>query len=591
MTENPARPTRSRTRRRVAWTAGIVAAVLLLAAGWVVARGAAAAGELQKVEKTASELRAAVASGDLDGAARDAHVLSQHAGAARDLTGDPIWRAFEVIPWAGSNLTAVREVSQIAADIADRGLPPLLTAAESIDPARFAITDGTIDLALFTEAQEPLAEAADVLARAAARADRIDVDATIPRLGEAIGQLRDAVDESAQIVDALHSASVLVPPMLGADGPRSYVIAMQNNAELRSSGGIIGAIALVRAENGRITIQQQASTTDFPELSTPLPLSEPTVALFDDRPGRYLQNITSIPDFAEAGPVIAARWQNRFGTPVDGVIAVDALVTQKLMAATGPLTFGPFTATEHNVVSLLLSEIYAAVPDPAVQDQIFAEAATTLLSAAFNASDPKQLLAALVGSADEGRVRIWSSHDDEENLLITSTLGGALPEDSASAHHVGVLFNDATGAKMDYYTGAVITTAVGMCEGTPTTRVRVTWKNDAPSDAAASLPAYVTGDGTYGVQPGSVRTLIAIYGPDGAVPSHTRADGGDASAQTAVLGQHFAVQHEVLLAPGESATIEVDFEGRGAGARNTEVVHTPMIRAPKITTEQLRCAS
>lgn len=180
VTENPARPTRSRTRRRVAWAAVIVAAVLLLAAGWVVARGAAAAGELQKVEKTASDLRATVASGDLDRAARNADALSQHAGAARDLTGDPLWRAFEVIPWAGPNLTAVREVSQIAADIADNALPPLLTAAKSIDPARFAITDDTIDLALFAEAQEPLGEATVVLARAAARTDGIDADATIP---------------------------------------------------------------------------------------------------------------------------------------------------------------------------------------------------------------------------------------------------------------------------------------------------------------------------------------------------------------------------------------------------------------------------
>jgi hypothetical protein len=51
------------------------------------------------------------------------------------------------------------------------------------------------------------------------------------------------------------------------------------------------------------------------------------------------------------------------------------------------------------------------------------------------------------------------------------------------------------------------------------------------------------------------------------------------------------VQHEVLLAPGESTTITVEFQGDGAGARLTEVTHTPLVRDPAIHREELRCAS
>lgn len=578
--------------RWVRWVVGVVLTLLVLAIGWVTVRGIGAVNDLQRVSASASQLKTAIGEGDLDRAATLSGRIAHHAESAHDLTSDPVWHAFGVVPWLGPNFSAVSDVASIADQVASDALVPVLDAAGELDLASLGLSGGIIDLAPFAAIESPLADASATLSSAEDRALRIDADATLPPLADAVREMRSAVTQASTVVGALHGASALLPSMLGAEGPRNYVVAMQNNAELRSSGGIIGAIALLHAEGGRISLVQQASTTDFPPLEQALPLSESTVALFEDRPGRFLQNITNIPDFTEAAPVIAQRWQQRFGTPVDGVIAVDAVMTKNLLAATGPLTFGPFTATEDNVVSLLLSDIYTTIPDPAVQDQVFAQAASALFGAALSTAAPKDLVAALATSADEDRIRIWSAHEDEERLLAASELGGAIPEDDATSH-VGVLFNDTTGAKMDYYTDATITTAIGRCDGAPTTQVRVTWTNNAPADAATALPAYVTGGGTYGVAPGTVRTLITVYGPEGATPSFVDRTGGqgDEGAQTTLLGSRTAVQQEVLLAPGESATITVEYQGDGTGNRLTTVDHTPMIRTPDISPEELRCGS
>ena len=573
------------------WTVGIVLTLLILAIGWVAVRGIGAVSDLQQVAKGASQLKAAIAEGDLDGAEPIAESIAGNARSARDLTSDPVWQAFGFVPWLGANFRAVSDVAEIADDVSADALTPLLGVAADFDLAGLGFTGGTIDLAPFAEIEKPLGAASAALTAAEQRAQRIDADGTLPPLADAVRELRSSVTEAATVVGSLHGAAVLLPTMLGGDEPRDYVLAMQNNAELRSSGGIIGSIALLHAEEGRITLSTQASTRDFPALDTPLPLSESTVALFEDRPGRYLQNITSIPDFSEAGPTIAARWQGRFGGEVDGVIAVDAVVAEHLMAATGDLTFGPFTATPETVTSILLSEIYAAIPDPAVQDDVFAAAASSLFAAALSGGDPKALIGALAESAGEGRIRIWSAHEDEEAVLAASVLGGTIPEDTADATHVGVLMNDTTGAKMDYYTRASITTAVGTCEGEQTTQVRVTWTNTAPPDAATSLPPYVTGAGIYGVPAGSVGTLIAVYGPEGSTPSHIDRDGSEEGVQTTTLGDRSVVQHEVVLAPGESTTITVEFQGEGAGERLTEALITPLIEAPEISREELQCGS
>ncbi|MEV4666846.1 DUF4012 domain-containing protein [Microbacterium sp. LWO12-1.2] len=578
-------------RRWIGWTIGIFVALFVIALGWVTVRGIGAVNDLQQVAKDSSQLKASIATADLDGAEPIAERIAHHAQSAHALTSDPIWQAFGAIPLIGPNFRAVSEVAEIADDVADKALTPLLAVAGEFDLAGLGFSGGAIDLEPFATIEKPLGEASATLTAAQLQAQRIDEDATLPPLADAVRQMRSTVTQAAGAVGALHGAAVLLPTMLGGEGPRNYVLAMQNNAELRSSGGIIGSSALLHAENGKITLVRQASTPDFPPLDAPLPVSDSTVALFEDRPGRFMQNITSIPDFSEAGPTIAARWEGRFGGTVDGVIAVDTVVAANLMQATGDLTFGTFTATPDNIVSILLSEIYATIPDPRVQDEVFAQAASALFGAALSGGDPKALIGALAESADEGRIRIWSAHEDEQKVLAASSLGGTIPDDDADATYVGVLINDSTGGKMDYYTRASISTAVGSCDGKPTTQLRMTWTNDAPADAATTLPAYVTADGWYGVPAGSVRTLIALYGPQGATPSHIDRDGAEEGVQTTTIDGRSVVQHEVLLAPGESTTVTLEFQGTGAGERLTQVLHTPMVETPKTTREKLVCAS
>ncbi len=43
-----------------------------------------------------------------------------------------------------------------------------------------------------------------------------------------------------------------MPAFLGADGDRNYLYVFQNNAEVRSTGGLPGNISLVHASDGRV---------------------------------------------------------------------------------------------------------------------------------------------------------------------------------------------------------------------------------------------------------------------------------------------------------------------------------------------------
>ena len=125
--------------------------------------------------------------------------------------------------------------------------------------------------------------------------------------------------------------------MLGQDGARSILVMLQNGAELRTGGGLTGAFAELRADDGTLEIVDQASSADFPRLAKPiaeLPASVST--LLDDAVGRYVMNISSPADFTVSGGLASDWWALRTGHRPDTIVSVDVPVLAALLAVDRP---------------------------------------------------------------------------------------------------------------------------------------------------------------------------------------------------------------------------------------------------------------
>ena len=173
--------------------------------------------------------------------------------------------------------------------------------------------------------------------------------------------------------------------MLGADGPRDYLVLFQNNAEWRSLGGIPGAMALLHTDDGAMTPRRagvvgglSASTTS--RCCRSATRSRRSTA---SAPGKWIQNVTQVPDFAVSGALAREMWAREHGgQQVDGVIALDPVALSYLLEATGPVTLPTGDVlTSENAVPLLLNEVYQRYEDPADQDAFFAAAAATVFDA------------------------------------------------------------------------------------------------------------------------------------------------------------------------------------------------------------------
>ncbi len=567
-------PPAARTAGRIcAWALGVLIVLAAVAAAWIGVRGAMAYGHLNDARQTAAT--AAEVLRDPSAAAALVADLSADTRAARELTSDPVWTAAESLPWLGPQLDAVGSVAAAIDDVASEALSPLTEVAAEFSIDDLRPVDGKLDLAAFSSISGAARSGADGIARAAASVSAIDDAGLLAPVRAAVTEVADLLDGTAQTTDALARATTLLPAMLGEQGPRNYLIVFQNNAEWRSLGGIVGAMAVIHTEDGTLSLTEQGSSSDFRRYAEPvLPLSPEIVGIYGTRPAQWIQNVTQVPDFSLTGQLAREMWLREKGLAVDGVISMDPVALSYLLAATGPVDLPTGDQlTAENAVGLLLNEVYLRYENPADQDAFFASAAAAVFAkVAAGAADPTALVAALSRAGEERRLLLWSAVPEDQAVLADTTLVGPLPVTDDEQLGFGVYLNDGTGSKMDYYVDQDTTLAWDTCalaaDGTASgsLTLTVTVTNTAPADAATSLPAYITGGGGFGVAPGIAKTVGYLYLPTGTELTAARMSDGSGFGG-GLDGGRQVLSFSVDLDPGETATASLTVRSTaGAGA-------------------------
>ncbi|WP_146252118.1 DUF4012 domain-containing protein [Xylanimonas oleitrophica] len=519
----------------------------------------------------------AAASGDGDPAALSAQLaaLQRDTGEARAATGGPLWAAAAHLPAVGPTLHAVAVIAAALDDVAHDVAPVLVDARETV--ALTARTpDGGLDLDALRAVAPRVQQADATLTDVRSRLGQIDADEVMDPLAQPMETLRGRVDDLASTVATADRAATLLPAMLGADGPRTYLLLAMNNAELRTAGGIPGALALLRADGGRIEVVRQVSTGEVGPFPTPvLPLDPQAAAVFTERLGTHVQDLTLTPEFPTTATLAAGMWAASQGEDVDGVLATDPVALAHLLRVTGPVEvavppdaaarFGSPTVTvgPDDAVALLENQIYTVL-EPEQADAFYAQVTAAVLGR-LGSPDiaPADVLPALRQAAAERRLLVWSARPDERQRLDGTLLAGAFLSSPSAAGALGVFLDDTVVGKMTWYLDSSVHLVSSRCtaQGRLDT-VDVTLASTAPADAGTVLPRYVAGPPGGDVPPGTVRAVLRVAAPrDADAPRLQRDPGGAAiplGAQTARLdGRHLA-STTVTLAPGDSTTVRVE---------------------------------
>ena len=482
-------------RRRVRWilaSALLVVVVLAGLAWWLGSRVLSVRDDLTAAQAAVNDVRRG---GDPKAALQ---VVADRSASAVAASSDPLWGAAEQLPTVGPNLKAVRIASEAMHQLSAGLAIPALQALE---------VDG---------AGPPLKRLLPVLQRGAGTVSSLTAELQQVRSSaDLVPQVRGGVDQLAEVLAAADPVLRLLPGMLGADGPRDYLLAAQSNAEVLALGGSVASQSLIRFSDGGAKIVRQADSTDY-RSGTPVrtDIDKSALDLYNDYLVTHLNTSVGRPDFPTAAKTIRAFW-NRDIDPgrIDGVISVDPLALARVMRATGPVTVDGHRITSENAVSFLLSRAYQLY-EPEVADEIFKQVAMSVMDKLVDGKfDAPKLLSAISEGIGTGSVMFWSADPAIQRQLAGTPIAGILPKSNNDSTTIGVFYRDASlGSKIDYYLKAQVKASTSCAaDGTRTYTVSTTLWLDLTKAQARRLPSYVTGN----VDTKVYRTQVFIYGPPG----------------------------------------------------------------------------
>lgn len=585
------RPNRGKRIRTFALSIGLPILLATGGIGWIALNAFTVKDELDAAVVLVGQLEQEVANSDVHAANQTVAELKRHTGAARTAVNDPLWTVASEFPWVGPNLSAAAEVARSADDVVALGLSPLIGVYTSLDWKSLLPGSSSPDLEPLRAAGPTVASSAYAVRQSSERLQAIDESELLSQVSTPLREAKAKLGEASRALDSAADAATLAPGMLGRDNAKNYLLMVQNNSEARASGGIPGALAILTLDQGRLTLGQQSSASEVGRMSPLVPVDLQQQQIYSTRLGRYMQDVNLTPDFPTAAATARAMWERTTGQNVDGVISLDPIVLSYMLEATGPVSVGggelgsveatglPSNLSASNVVETLLSDVYAKITQPHVQDAYFAGVAKEVFSAlSSEKADEEALISGIARGVEEGRLRIWSADSYQQSLISKYALSGSVSGPSIAPAQFGAYFNDGTGAKMDYYVKRSVQ-LVTECpaDGYEQTTMRITSTNTAPLNAATSLPQYVTGGGAFGVPEGTVQTNIVAYGPVQAQIESATVDGQKTpfapylheDRPVGVLAQQ--------LAPGESKTVEFTF-GKIVQHTEPELDVTPSVQ-------------
>lgn len=577
-----------RKRRRVwPWVVGILAIVILTlaAVGVMGFQLVKQAKQVQVHENSAIAMLSKFSSGDAETLANAGDILPQIAHEtqqAQDIAHGGLWNTAAKMPFIGSDISTVQGMTAAINDIVQDSIPQFVNVLKTLNDAQIANGDNGVNLQPIIDAAEPLRKANDSFQQQVR-----DYDA-LPTPG--ISMIRSAYDKGetqlndlADRVNALSNTFQILPTLLGDGQQRTYAVMAMTPSEMRSSGGLIGSVGDLTTSNGTVHIGDFRSNGDYLPYGIGDHSADMKRVFTDEGPLHMsfdIRDLAVFPNTADSAVAIQSVW-NRTpwgqGVPLDGVIMVDPVFLQQLIAINGNVTLPDGTVlTGENTAEFLMNTVYQKYPENET-DALFGVVAGQAMASMFSHMDMGKLYKTgeMLGTMAKGRHFTMYAFDERiEQGVQAAGFTGQTPS-SETDPSVGIYLTEQNPSKMGWYIKREAKIQRVNCDDGDLYHVEFMVHNTMTEEEAKSLPWYITGNNSNNT--GKAMEKILFYAPQGGSISNLMQLGGkvDAVKETTIDGVN-AYETYVQVNPGQMATFTFDVRVSPKASAPLTIDQTPM---------------
>lgn len=218
-----------------------------------------------------------------------------------------------------------------------------------------------------------------------------------------------------------------------------YLVVLQNNRELRPTGGFMGSFVTVEIKN--LKLQNWYFETNIYERDREffklhnIPQPEALNRFWPNRTGD-LANSNWRCDFTQAAPEIEWFYKEYYNNDIDGIIALNATAITDLLKLTGPINIGsPNTTLDADnfldVVQYLIEKEYWLKPENLIinEPKTVLKETFPILVAKLQNLPKEQVLVFIQEKLNQKEIQLFAKNFEAQKIILAQNWGGKIRED------------------------------------------------------------------------------------------------------------------------------------------------------------------
>jgi hypothetical protein len=285
--------------------------------------------------------------------------------------------------------------------------------------------------------------------------------------------VKNSLSKASDYGPDIKKALTVFPRLLAVDtNPKRYMLIMQNDKEIRPTGGFMTNYATFKVNDG--LLDSDFTSKDMYSIDVTLDIIDKTYD-FPDPPvpyGKYLKverwyarDMNYSPDFPSSMDQLltfynmAGRLNPYEIKPVDGIISMDTRVIQELLEVTGPVTVNGITYTSENVVLELEKIASLALKEQANRKRVLGYLMNAMLKNIFESTDKEmwtKLIDKGVSLALRKHLQAYIIGDSEAQALLDKYGFGGRIIESVEGDYAMAVSTNLGGDKTNWFTSKVV---------------------------------------------------------------------------------------------------------------------------------------